>query len=437
MASLLEKRAQKGKKIPEKYKVAELPIEKCTGITKTGEVCRRSADKNCSEAYCWQHQENGSKTSPRKSTEKTSEKSPRKSTEKTSEKSPRKSAEKIPEKPPESVVPKKKIQPFDQKNLDALSDAFPNADWTMTGRIPVLVNERDVFSIGHQLGKGAFGEVYEILVNETGARYALKIFNPEVHENYARAETNILSKISQYPRCDPELICLYGIFKRNARGPFSILYELAEGRTLEELINSAQLLPIEQMHVARWLVNTIKKLHNKGIAHRDIKPANIMVEFSPFPPEGYTGEIVNDPLTEDRIESIKLLDFGFACRLASQAREHEVVCRPSAFGTPLYNAPEVYKRDTPPNYFKTDDFSVGATLYEMLEGPDALNKRSTTYTSDEDVAADQGASFKQLPRPRTEPQCFGNVIYGLIQNDPDKRMSLSEASKELKYCNYY
>ena len=414
MAALLERRAKKGQKVQEQYNVAPLPTEpqtrQCSGVTKTGELCRRSVDKDCSEPYCWQHKDTG---------------------EKAPEKVPVES-KKVPKKVPATS--------YAAENLALLQEIIPDAKWDTTETVPTLLNEDDTIAYGKLLGTGSFGRVYKLIVKKTGKIYALKLFNLSVHPRFPKTEVNLLRKISQYPNCNKDLLCLYGIFKvpEGDKFEYAILYEYLNGQTLEGLIERPTLLPVEQMHIARWLVNTVNNLHAQGIVHRDIKPANIMVIFSPAPflsQENRSHSSETDPFLVDRIESLKLLDFGFACRVAAKAAKNDIVCKPNASSTPLYAAPEIYTNQDI-DYFKVDAFSVGATLYEMLEGYGSLTSRGEFYEDFEHVKSDEGAHLSQLPRPLTEPRCFGDVIYGLIQNNPEKRMALSEASKELRYCNY-
>ncbi len=138
----------------------------------------------------------------------------------------------------------------------------------------------------------------------------------------------------------PNIVTIYEVGED--AGKHFIAMEYLEGRTLRERLDADGLIPLgEAVDIMNQVLDALSFAHQHGVIHRDIKPDNI--------------QILNDG-------RVKLTDFGIA-RLTF---EHSITMDGQVFGTPSYMSPEqVVGRDLDA---RTDIFSCGVVLYEMLTG---------------------------------------------------------------------
>ena len=125
--------------------------------------------------------------------------------------------------------------------------------------------------------------------------------------------------------------------------------ELLEGHSLEkELEDRGRLTPLRCAEIVVPVCAALAAAHAAGVVHRDIKPSNVFLHRTPH------GEVP------------KILDFGIARIVGEQAIGQRLTVDGSLLGTPAYMAPERFRRG--PYGPKSDVYSVGAMLYEMLSG---------------------------------------------------------------------
>src|SRR5205085_1647677 len=152
---------------------------------------------------------------------------------------------------------------------------------------------------------------------------------PERFSTHFEREARAISSLNH-----PNICTLYDV------GANYLVMELVEGETLAALLKRGPL----RMEVVRQYGNqtlaALAEAHSKGIVHRDLKPGNIMI--------GKTG--------------VKVLDFG----IAKSAADQTVTDSGRAMGTPAYMSPE--QREGKPADARSDIYSFGCVLYEMLTG---------------------------------------------------------------------
>jgi serine/threonine-protein kinase len=138
-----------------------------------------------------------------------------------------------------------------------------------------------------------------------------------------------------------------GVVKTYDDGPGSRLYmamEWVEGRLLRSILNEERKLPIDRaVGLTLQICDALDMMHKHGVVHRDLKPENVMV---------------------DDADRIKLIDFGIAKK--EDARRLTFVEVSKTLGTPDYISPEQVKGQRGDQ--RSDIYSLGAMLYEMLTG---------------------------------------------------------------------
>ena len=138
----------------------------------------------------------------------------------------------------------------------------------------------------------------------------------------------------------PNIVTIFDVGEENER--HYIVMEYLEGHSLREIQQMQGALPLkESMEIALQLADALGYAHSKGIVHRDVKPDNVHI---------LPGGIV------------KLTDFG----IARISQEPSITAHGQVFGTPSYMSPEQVASHTVDH--RTDIFSLGIVLYEMLTG---------------------------------------------------------------------
>jgi hypothetical protein len=224
------------------------------------------------------------------------------------------------------------------------------------------------------LGAGGMGEVYRARDSRLGREVAVKVLPAELASDAER-----LKRFEQEARAasalnHPNIVTVHDM--GTADGVFFVAMELVEGKTLRELCAGVS-LPIRKiLDIAAQIAGGLAKAHAAGIIHRDLKPENVMVSNDGF---------------------VKILDFGLA-KLAlpesGEASAMPTVDKPETrpgivMGTLPYMSPE--QASGQPLDFRTDQFSLGSILYELVTGTRPFRGK----TGPETLAA----IIREEPRP--------------------------------------
>jgi non-specific serine/threonine protein kinase len=198
------------------------------------------------------------------------------------------------------------------------------------------------YRIERQLGRGGMATVYLAEDVKHSRRVAIKVLRPELSavigpQRFLR-EIHIAAKLTH-----PNILPLYD--SGRAAGLLYYVMPYVEGESVRDRLDREQRLPLEDaLQIAREVADALASAHNHGIGHRDIKPENILLE------EGHA--VVSD--------------FGIA-RAVTHAGADKVTDTGLVIGTPGYMSPEQIG-GTEELDGRTDVYSLGCVLYEMLAG---------------------------------------------------------------------
>ena len=238
------------------------------------------------------------------------------------------------------------------------------------------------------------GIVYEAMDHRLKRIVAIKKMRDEIklksreRERFLR-EARTVAKLHH-----PNIVDIYDVIEEE--GEIYLVFEFVQGKTVEGLIDEkGKISWRESRDTAIYVCDALDYAHRQRVIHRDLKPSNIM-------------------LTEDG--HVKVMDFG----IAREAKDTVSRLSGETSGTLVYMAPEQHLGSYDE---RTDIFSLGATMYEMLmgdvpfKGPDFLaQKERMIYIRPRQIVS-------ELPLELEE------VICRCLQSDPKKRFGSAEELK--------
>ena len=271
-------------------------------------------------------------------------------------------------------------------------------------------------SLGHyrvlaKLGEGGMGEVYRATDTKLGRDVALKVLPSGMAANADRLERFRREAKALAALDHPGIVTVFSV--EEADGVHFLTMQLIEGQALDSAIPEGG-MPVERiLEIATALADALAAAHDKGIVHRDLKPANVMIT------------------TDGRV---KVLDFGLAKELR-EADPMDVTLASSphteigvVMGTPAYMSPEQVVGGALDH--RTDLFSLGVLLYEMVTGQRPFQGRSSAETS--------SAILRDTPAAVTEvradvPGDLARIIRRCLEKDPRRRIQTArDVANELK-----
>lgn len=267
------------------------------------------------------------------------------------------------------------------------------------------------YQVVRKLGAGGMGEVYEARHTAIERRVAIKVLRPTLAEN-PEMNGRFINEARAVNFVDHPGIVQISDYGHLDDGRAYIVMEYLQGVTLANHMASAngQLPAEDALRFARMIGAVLVAAHAKGIIHRDLKPDNVMLIPDPDP---------DDPW---RVR-VKLLDFGVAKLAGSLEPGSGPGTRDSAvIGTPEYMSPE-QARDSGKVSDKTDVYSLGIILYEMLAGRVPFESASAT----EVLAMHMYEPLPPLRRLAPEaPSQLIELIEQMLAKAPDKRPTMDQ-----------
>jgi Tol biopolymer transport system component len=257
------------------------------------------------------------------------------------------------------------------------------------------------YEIVSPIGAGGMGEVWRARDRRIGRDVAIKVLPEEFNEEAVKRfeqEARAAGALNH-----PGLVTIYDVGTAD-HSPY-IVMELLEGRTLREVLGDEvpTALPLRKaLDYTAQIAAALAVAHEKGIIHRDLKPENLFI-------------------TSDR--RVKILDFGLA-KLAADAKDAEGRARTPknltaagiAIGTPAYMSPEQVRADRVDH--RTDIFSLGTVLYEMLCGKPAFEMFSAVETMHAVLNVEPAPIESLVPEIS---QALATIVHHCLEKDPRER----------------
>jgi TolB-like protein len=267
------------------------------------------------------------------------------------------------------------------------------------------------YEILSPLGAGGMGEVYRARDTRLDREVAIKVL-PECLSEDAGAlsrferEAKVLAALSH-----PNVLSIHD-FGREDTVAFAVM-ELLEGQTLRARVAPSALPWREAAEIGAAVADGLAAAHSRGVIHRDLKPENIFITS-----EG----------------TVKILDFGLARRepmVRSGLESHSPTVTQQTvpgtlMGTAGYMAPE--QVSGAPGDARSDIFSLGCVLYEMVSGRRAFPGRTAAESIVaivRDIPLDLSASAPGIPIP------LDQVVVRCLEKDPERRF---QSARDLAFA---
>ncbi|MFC2165969.1 protein kinase [Acidobacteriota bacterium] len=256
------------------------------------------------------------------------------------------------------------------------------------------------YHIIDKLGEGGMGVVYKAKDIRLKRTVALKFLPPELTKEAESRERFVREAQSAAALSHPNICTVHEIDEDEEKS--FIVMEYVEGQSLKERIKAGPIELEDVLDIAIQVAEGLEAAHKKGIVHRDIKSGNIMITN-----EGQT----------------KIMDFG----LAKVAGESLITKEAKTMGTAAYMSPEQARGE--PVDHRTDIWSLGVVLYEMLSGQLPFKgERETSMMYS--IVHEEPKALKEL-RPEISAE-IEKVAIGALEKNPDVRyQSASEMLKDL------
>ncbi len=271
------------------------------------------------------------------------------------------------------------------------------------------------YAITDEIGRGGMGEVYLATDTKLKRKVAIKVLadalaGDEQHLARLTREAEVLASLDH-----PGIGQIYGI--EDTGGGKALVLQLIEGPTLADRIKQGPMAVEEALPIALKIAEALEAAHEKGVIHRDLKPANIKIT-----PEG----------------KIKILDFGLAKTVVEEEKSpQEIANSPTLampatqagiiLGTAAYMSPEQARAQAVDK--RSDIFSFGALLYEMLTGKRVFQGEDTSLL--------MAAVLTQEPElgalPADAPLQVQRLIDRCLEKNPRNRLrDMGDARIELQ-----
>ncbi len=233
-----------------------------------------------------------------------------------------------------------------RSDSESSADSDPLIGQLIDGRYRVL----------RQLGDGGMGIVYKVEHSYLNKFFALKVMRPTrdtVDRQRFEQEARLASRIRHKNVVE---ISDYGILPSGQ--PYFVM-EFLRGHTLGDAIFEGRIDPMVACHIAAQIASGLQAVHKQNVVHRDLKPDNIFI----IDPDEHEAEAstIHDGSDSGDVHFIKIMDFGIA-----KSVDKNLTGTGMTLGTPEYMSPEQATGEKID--WRSDQYSLGCILYEMLTG---------------------------------------------------------------------
>ncbi|MHC5081889.1 MAG: protein kinase domain-containing protein, partial [Planctomycetota bacterium] len=275
----------------------------------------------------------------------------------------------------------------------ASASAGASADKSRESDSPDSGKTLGPYRILEEIGRGGMGVVYKAFHPQLKRTVALKVLiagedaTEEAIKRFHR-EAEAVAKLGHHPNIVP----VHDIGREGRQNYFAMHY--VEGKPLDRMIDDGDVAPKKAASIAKRVANGLAHAHSHGVLHRDIKPANILVDEAGEP---------------------QITDFGLAKDVTSESK---MTRSGVTLGTPQYMPPEQANGILDAIDERSDVYSLGATLYEMLTLRPPFEGSTVLEVIQKVVSADPVSPRRGNP---SIPRDLETICLKCIEKDPARR----------------
>jgi serine/threonine protein kinase/tetratricopeptide (TPR) repeat protein len=258
------------------------------------------------------------------------------------------------------------------------------------------------YKLLEQIGEGGFGIVFMAEQHEPLRRkVALKVLKPgmDTRQVIARfeAERQALALMDH-----PHIAKVLEAGQTSSGRPYFVM-DLVKGVPITEFCDQGQLTTNERLELFSHVCQAVQHAHQKGIIHRDLKPSNVLVTL------------------QDGTPLVKVIDFGIAKALGQRLTDKSLFTGfAQLIGTPLYMSPEQAALSNVDVDTRSDIYSLGVLLYELLTGTTPFDKERLRTSSFDEIR--RIIREEEPPKPSTRISTLGQAATTLSthrKSDPN------------------
>jgi len=256
------------------------------------------------------------------------------------------------------------------------------------------------YEIVSLLGAGGMGEVYRARDARLGREVALKILSEDFGRDPERVRRFEIEARSASALSDPHVVTVYDVGEQG--GVHYLATELVEGSDLRTKLDAGPLRTSAALEIGVQIAEGLSAAHERGIVHRDLKPENILIT---------------------KAGVAKIADFGLAKQTGATTEVSRLVTAAEnstgtgvVMGTVAYMSPEQARGSKVD--LRSDQFSFGLILYEMLTGRGAFRRDNPADTLSA-ILRDEPTPLRDVARDVPEP--FARLVHRCLSKEPANR----------------